>query len=133
MEKYITSDDKNKLDINLIYNFLTNAYWAKGRTLDEVEKSIENSICFGIYIGDKQIGFARVLTDFVTVAYLLDVFICEEYRGNGYSKILLKEVFSDIKFSSVKKWMLATDDAHTLYEKFGFKPLASPEKLMEMT
>ena len=130
MDDFIISDDKSKLDIKLIHNFLTNSYWAKGRTLNEVKRSIENSICFGIFSADKQVGFARVLTDFVVFAYLMDVFIIEEYRGKGLSKKLLQKIFSHERFKGIKKWMLATDDAHTLYEKFGFKVIKNPEKLM---
>ncbi|HEY7752175.1 MAG TPA: GNAT family N-acetyltransferase [Ignavibacteriaceae bacterium] len=130
MDHFVISDDKSKLDVKLIHNFLTNSYWGNGRTLEEVNRSIEHSFCFGIYSGNKQVGFARVLTDFVIFAYLMDVFIIEEYRGRGLSKILLERIFNDVRFSKIKKWMLATDDAHTLYEKFGFKMIEHPEKLM---
>jgi N-acetylglutamate synthase-like GNAT family acetyltransferase len=130
VDHFVISDDKSKLDVKLIHNFLTNSYWGKGRTLEEVNRSIEHSFCFGIYSGNKQVGFARVLTDFVIFAYLMDVFIIEEYRGRGLSKILLERIFNDVRFSKIKKWMLATDDAHTLYEKFGFKMIEHPEKLM---
>jgi N-acetylglutamate synthase-like GNAT family acetyltransferase len=130
MDDFVISDDKSKLDVKLIHNFLTNSYWGNGRTLEEVNRSIEHSFCFGIYSGNKQVGFARVLTDFVIFAYLMDVFIIEEYRGRGLSKILLERIFNDVRFSKIKKWMLATDDAHTLYEKFGFKMIEHPEKLM---
>lgn len=130
MEEFIISDDKSKLDIKLIHNFLTNSYWGKGRTFNEVKRSIEHSYCFGIYDGNDQVGFARVITDFVVFAYLMDVFIIEEFRGRGLSKKLLQKIFDDMRFSKIKKWMLATDDAHTLYEKFGFKVIQNPEKLM---
>jgi predicted GNAT family N-acyltransferase len=90
-----------------------------------------HSICFGIYTNEKQIGFARVRTDCVTIAYLMDVFIIEEYRGQGLSKKLLKNVLYDSRFKNVKKWMLATADAHTLYKKFGFNELGDPNKFME--
>jgi N-acetylglutamate synthase-like GNAT family acetyltransferase len=130
MNDYTISDDKNKIDLKLVHQFLTNSYWAKGRSFKEVKTSIDNSICFGIYNENTQVGFARIVTDFVTIAYLLDVFIVEEYRGNGLSKILLKNIFEDERFVGVKKWMLATLDAHSLYKKFGFKTLNSSEKLM---
>lgn len=131
MEKINISDDKNKIDINLVHQFLTQSYWAKGRTIEEVKRSIDNSICFGIYNEEKQIGFARIISDFVVVAYLLDVFIVEEHRGKGLSKLLLKKIFEDARFAGVKKWMLATADAHDLYKQFGFHGIQSPEKLME--
>ena len=110
---------------------MTNSYWAKNRSMEEVKLSIENSICFGVYIEEKQVGFARVLTDFITIAYLMDVFIIDDFRGKGLSKILLKKILEDNRFYNVKKWMLATLDAHELYKKFGFNSVSSPEKLME--
>ena len=131
MEEYKINDDKTRLDLKLIHHQITNSYWAKGRTFDEVKRSIDNSICYGIYLDDEQVGFARIVTDLTTVAYLMDVFIVEEYRGNGLSKILLKKILYDELFSSVKKWMLATKDAHSLYEKFGFRKLKLTGKLME--
>lgn len=131
MNKYIVSDDKSKLDINFIHSFITNSYWGKGRSLEEVTKTIDNSDCFGIYNNNKQIGFARVVSDYVIFAYLFDVFITEEYRGKGLSKILLNEVFENRKYKKIKKWYLATQDAHGLYEKFGFQSIANPERLME--
>lgn len=131
MDKFIISDDKTKLDLNLVHGFLTKTYWAKNRSLEDVKLSIENSICFGVYLEEKQVGFARVLTDFVTIAYLMDVFIIDDFRGRGLSKILLKKIFEDNRFNIVKKWMLATLDAHELYKKFGFNSVSSTEKLME--
>ena len=125
------SDDKSKLDIGVIHKFLTTSYWAEGRSIEAVKKSIENSICFGVYLDDKQIGFARVITDYVVFAYLMDVFVLEEFRGKGYSKLLLKRVFEDDRFSGLKKWVLATKDAHSLYAQFGFRPLKRPERMME--
>jgi len=99
MDNYTTSTDKSKLDIDLIHKFLTTSYWARGRSLEDVKKSIENSICFGIYDGNKQVGFARIITDYVVFAYLMDVFIIEEYRGKGLSKVLLAKIFNDAQFS----------------------------------
>jgi GNAT superfamily N-acetyltransferase len=111
MNDLIISDDKSKLDVELIHKFLTSSYWGEGRAIEQVKNSIEHSICFGVYKDDKQIGFARVLTDCTVFAYLMDVFILEEFRGNGFSKRLLKTIFEDDRFKSVKKWMLATKDA----------------------
>jgi len=131
MEEIIISDDKSKLDVVLIHKFLTTSYWAKGRTIDEVKNSIEHAICFGVYKDGKQIGFARILTDYTVIAYLMDVFILEEFRGKGFSKLLLKRIFDDDKFKRVKKWMLATKDAHSLYAQFGFGEIKNPDRLME--
>ena len=131
MKEIIVSDDKSKLDVGLIHKFLTTSYWAEGRTIEQVKNSIEHSICFGVYKDDKQIGFARVLTDCTVFAYLMDVFILEEFRGNGFSKLLLNTIFEDDRFKSVKKWLLATKDAHSLYAQFGFGEIRNTERLME--
>ena len=125
------SKDKSRLDIDLIHEFLTDTYWAKGRTRDEVKTSIEHSLCFGVYIDNKQIGFARIATDYVVFAYLMDVFILTEHRGNGYSKQLMKVVNEEPLLKSCKVWMLKTSDAHKLYNQFGYSELKHPEKLME--
>lgn len=125
------STDKNKLDIPFIQQFLKDIYWAAGRTMKEVQTSINHSFCFGIYLDDKQIGFARVITDYVVFAYLMDVFIDEKHRGKGYSSILIRNMMEEPKLKEVKIWRLATADAHFLYKKFGFNELANPEKLME--
>jgi GNAT superfamily N-acetyltransferase len=125
------STDKNKLDIPFIQNFLKDIYWAAGRTIEEVQRTIDASVCFGIYLEDKQIGFARVITDYVVFAYLMDVFITEEHRGKGFSSILISAMMEEPVLKEVKIWRLATSDAHFLYDKFGFKALAHPEKMME--
>ena len=125
------SKDKSRLDIDLIHEFLTDTYWAKGRTRDEVKTSIEHSLCFGVYINNKQIGFARIATDYVVFAYLMDVFILTEHRGKGYSKQLMKVVNEEPLLKSCKVWMLKTSDAHKLYNQFGYSELKHPEKLME--
>ncbi|CAN1548808.1 NAT_SF domain containing protein [Flavobacteriaceae bacterium] len=125
------STDKKKLDVSFIQNFLKDIYWAAGRTMDEVQKTIDSSICFGIYLEDKQIGFARVITDYVVFAYVMDVFIIEEHRGKGYSSVLISAMMEEPSLKEVKIWRLATKDAHFLYEKFGFNALAYPERMME--
>lgn len=125
------STDKNKLDVPFIQHFLKDIYWAAGRTIAEVQTTIDSSVCFGIYLDGEQIGFARVITDYVVFAYLMDVFIIEEHRGKGYSSILIKNMMEEPSLKEVKIWRLATSDAHFLYEKFGFTPLAHPEKMME--
>ena len=125
------STDKTKLDIPFLQDFLKDIYWAAGRTIDEVQTTIDSSVCFGIYLEEVQIGFARVITDYVVFGYLMDVFITEEHRGNGYSSILIEAMMKEPVLQEVKIWRLATSDAHFLYEKFGFKALAHPEKMME--
>jgi len=125
------STDKSKLDVPFLQNFLKDIYWAAGRTMDEVKITIDNSFCFGIYLNDKQIGFARVITDYVVFAYVMDVFIDEKHRGKGYSSVLIERMLNEPMLKEVKIWRLATTDAHFLYEKFGFTLLAHPEKMME--
>ena len=125
------STDKDKLDVPFIQHFLKDIYWAAGRTIEEVQTSIDHSFCFGIYLDNKQIGFARVITDYVVFAYLMDVFIAEEHRGKGYSSVLIDSMMKEPQLQNIKIWRLATTDAHFLYRKFGFNELAHPEKLME--
>ena len=125
------STDKSKLDVSFIQNFLKDIYWEAGRTIDEVQTTIDASVCFGIYKNDNQIGFARVITDFIVFAYLMDVFIDEKHRCNGFSSVLIDSILKEPKLQQVKIWRLATSDAHFLYQKFGFNSLAHPEKMME--
>lgn len=125
------STDKNKLDVAFIHNFTKDIYWSAPRTIEEVQTCIDNSFCFGIYLDEEQIGFARVITDYVVFAYVMDVFIDEKHRGKGYSSILIDAMLKEPKLKELKIWRLATTDAHFLYRKFGFNSLAHPEKLME--
>ncbi len=125
------STDKTRLDLPFIQNFLKDIYWAAGRTLEEVQVTLDASVCFGIYLDNQQIGFARVITDYVVFAYVMDVFIDEKQRGNGYSSLLIEAMMKAPQLQQVKIWRLATSDAHFLYEKFGFTALAHPEKMME--
>lgn len=125
------STDKSKLDIPFIQTFLKDIYWTAPRTIEEVQTVVDNSFCFGIYLDGQQIGFARVITDYIVFAYLMDVFIIEEHRGKGYASILIDAMMTEPQLQQVKIWRLATSDAHFLYEKFGFKTLAHPEKMME--
>lgn len=127
---YTVSTDKTRFDLDTIYNFLTNSYWAKGRPSWLVKKSIDNSFCFGIFSDNKQVGFARIVTDYFTFAYLMDVFILEEFRGKGLSKILLKEIFNHPELQNISRWMLATRDAHGLYSMFGFEQIPDPDIYM---
>ncbi len=131
-ENIIINSDKQNLDIPFIHDFITHSYWAKGRTLEEVKICIENSLNFGVYIERKQIGYARVVTDYFSFAYLLDVFIDINHRKKGYSILLIEHILNCESLKKVKSWKLATSDAHSLYRKFGFKNLAHPEKMMEM-
>ena len=125
------SSDKDKLDIPFILNELKQVSWLAPKTLEEVQTVIDASFCFGIYLNDKQIGFCRVITDYVVFAYVMDVFITAEQRGKGYASQLIKKMLLDPKLKDVKLWRLATSEAHFLYKKFGFDSLAHPNKMME--
>ena len=130
--EYTLSTDKARLDIMLVHWFLSEeSYWAKGISFDTVERSIENSLCFGVYYGKEQVGFARVITDYGTFAYLADVFVLPEYRGKGLSKWLVKTVINHPELQGLRRWMLATRDAHQVYAKVGFRPLTAPDRWME--
>ena len=132
MDKNIlVSSDKSLLDFDVIYNFLTNSYWGKNFTVESIKKSIDNSFCFGAFIENKQIGFARIITDFTRLAYLADVFILPEYQGKGYGKYMLAQIFENPELKNINKWALNTADAHGLYKQFGFDKMAEPEKYME--
>ncbi len=126
------STDKSLLDTEVIHSFLSGSYWAKGRPLSIIKKSIENSLCFGVYLDNKQIGFARVVTDYATFAYIADVFILKEHRGKGISKKLVSAILDNPDLKTIRRWMLATKDAHNLYSKFGFRLLKNPERFMEI-
>lgn len=126
------STEKSRLQIDVIQSFLANdSYWAQTRTLEQTKTAIENSICFGAYHGTRQIGFARVVSDCATFAYLGDVFIIEEFRGQGLSKWLMEAIISHPDLQGLRRWVLATRDAHALYEKFGFHTLTYPDRWME--
>lgn len=125
------SADPSLLDLDFINGFITESYWAKGRTKEEMRRCMDHSLNFGIYLKGKQIGFARVVTDTVQFAYLMDVFIDPAYRGKGYSMVLLDHVFDHPELKYIRVWRLASTDAQWLYEKYGFGPLQHPEKLME--
>jgi len=131
MNQITVSNDKSKLNVPFIQNFLKDIYWAAGRTIEEVQTTIDASVCFGIYLNGDQIGFARVITDYVVFGYVMDVFITQEHRGKGYSSILIENMLKDPILKDIQIWRLATSDAHFLYEKFGFKALEHPEKMME--
>jgi len=127
------STDKAELDVDAIHDFLSNrSYWAKGRTRETVLKSIENSLCFGVYDErGKLVAFARVVTDCAVFAFLMDVFVLEAYRGRGVGKKLMEYVMQYPPLQEIKRWQLGTNDAHGLYRRYGFKELAAPERHME--
>ena len=130
---FYISTDKSKLKADVIFDYLSNqSYWAKGRTKETIEISIANSLCFGVYSSNnKQVGFARVVTDYAVFAWLMDVFILPACQGKGLGKLLMSEIMSHKDLQALKRWGLGTTDAHGLYEKFGFKQLAKPQNMME--
>ncbi|TND09964.1 MAG: N-acetyltransferase GCN5 [Bacteroidetes bacterium] len=130
---FSVSTDKQKLDIGFIHRELAGSYWAKDIPADTVKRSVENSLCFGLYADGKQIGFARVISDYATFGYLADVFVTESFRGRGLSKWLMEIIMDHPQLQGLRRFMLATKDAHGLYLKSGFKPLEFPERLMEIT
>lgn len=126
------STDKSRLDVALIHRFLSQqSYWALNIPLDIVQRSIEHSLCFGVYDGEAQIGFARVITDQATFAYLADVFILPNYRGRGLSKRLIATISAWPTLQGLRRWVLATRDAHELYAQFGFAALDQPDLFMQ--
>ncbi len=132
-DKFEISTDKARLQINVIQQFLADeSYWASTRTLEQTQIAIENSVCFGIYDAEKQIGFARVVSDFATFAYIGDVFVLSEYRGHGLSKWLMEAMLEHPDLQGLRRWVLATKDAHGLYSQFGFHGLKFPERWMEL-
>lgn len=128
---FIISDDPAKLDLDAICDFLSRAYWAEKRPREVIEKSIRFSLNFGVYDGNKQVGFARVITDYATFAYLCDVFIHEEYRGHALGKWLMESILAHPNLQGLRRWSLATRDAHGLYKQFGFAELSNPASWME--
>jgi N-acetylglutamate synthase-like GNAT family acetyltransferase len=129
---FIISTNKKLLNLKLIHGFLKNSYWAKNIPFEVVEKAVKNSLCFGLYERKEQIGFARVLTDFARFANIHDVFILDKFRGRGLGYWLIETILKHPELQNMKKWYLATRDAHEFYKKFGFKPIAHPEKSMEI-
>ncbi|WP_316796306.1 GNAT family N-acetyltransferase [Pedobacter agri] len=128
---FIFSDNKELLQIDSIHHYLSGeSYWAKNIPLDTVKRSIENSLCFGIYNDNKQIGFARWITDKATFAWLCDVYVESAYRGKGLSKKLMSFMIFHPDLQNLRRYQLATLDAHGLYEQFGFSPVQNPERQM---
>lgn len=133
-DEFEIDTDRSRLDFGVIQSFLNDeSYWAKNRTPEQTRTAIENSICFGLYLEDRQIGFARVVSDQATFAYVGDVFVLEEFRGRGLSKWLMEAIVAHPDLQGLRRWVLATRDAHRLYEQFGFGPLVHPGRWMELT
>lgn len=132
MSAYEVTSDHSRLDVKAIHAYLTQSYWAKGIPLVTVERAVMNSVCFGVLHSSGQVGFARVITDKTTFAYLADVYVLEHHRGKGLSRRLMEAVKGHPDLQGLRRILLATRDAHGLYEKFGFKPLGAPERMMEI-
>ena len=130
-DKFTISTNPARLDLDAICDFLKRAYWANTRPRERTERAMRNSLVFGVYDGDKQIGLARVVSDFATFAYLGDVYILEEFRGQGLSKWLMETIVSHPHLQGLRRWLLATGDAHEFYREYGFENLRSPERWME--
>ena len=131
-DEYTISTDRARLDLDLIHNYLSNeSYWATGRSREVMIRAIENSLPFGIYKGESQAGFARIVTDYATFAWVADVFVLPEHRGRGLSKWLMEIIIAHPQLQGFRRWVLSTRDAHGLYERFGFIPLHRPERWME--
>jgi GNAT superfamily N-acetyltransferase len=131
--EFVISTSRERLRLDTIHGFLTDSYWAKGISREVVARSISNSLCFGIYDGSgAQVGFARVVSDFATVAYLGDVFVLESLRGRGLSKWMMECMMKHPALQNLRRWILLTRDAHELYSKFGFTPVKVPERYMEL-
>ncbi len=125
MGRFLISTDRSKLDVDVIHRFLARSYWAEGIPRETVMRSIENSLCFGVYDNARQIGFARVISDFATYAYLADVFILEPYRERGLGKELMASIMAHPDLQGLRRWSLGTRDAQGLYAQFGFRPVVN--------
>jgi GNAT superfamily N-acetyltransferase len=130
-DQFTISTDPSRLDMNVIYDFLSRAYWAKTRPRERTDAAFANSLVFGLYDGNRQIGMGRVVTDLSIVAYLCDVFIHEDYRAHGLGKWLVQSILEHPDLKHIRRWLLATDDAHGLYRQFGFEQLSDVEKWMQ--
>jgi N-acetylglutamate synthase-like GNAT family acetyltransferase len=131
--EFLISTDPARLDLDVVHGFLTDCYWAKGIPREVVARSIEHALCFGIYDnGGHQVGFARVISDFATIAYIGDVFVLETHRGCGLGKWLMQCISQHPALQGLRRWILTTRDAHGLYSQFGFTPVKAPERYMEL-
>ena len=125
--------NRDKLDIDVIWQFLRDAYWCRGISAQVIERSIRHSQCFGVYHRGKQVGFGRVVTDYATFGYIADVFVLPEHRGRGLSKALMESILTHPELQGFRRWQLGTRDAHGLYAQFGFAAPAHPDRHMEKT
>jgi len=132
MSVYEISTDSARLDVDAIHAFLTQSYWSPGIPRTTVARAIANSLCFGVFWQGQQVGFARMVTDKTTFAYLCDVYVLEAHRGHGVSKQLMEHVMQHPDLQGLRRMMLATRDAHGLYAQFGFTPLSAPDRIMEV-
>jgi GNAT superfamily N-acetyltransferase len=130
-DQFTISTDSSRLDMNAVYDFLSRSYWAQTRPRERTDKAFANSLVFGIYDNERQIGMARVVTDLSIFAYLCDVFIHEDFRGQGLGKWLMQSILEHPDLKQVRRWLLATDDAHGLYQQFGFEQLTDVQKWMQ--
>jgi GNAT superfamily N-acetyltransferase len=131
--EFLISTDRARLDLDMIHSFLTNCYWAKGIPRETVARSIEHALCFGVYDGEgAQVGFARVISDFATIAYIGDVFVLDTHRGSGLGKWLMECINEHPALQGLRRWILTTRDAHGLYSQVGFTPVKFPERYMEL-
>jgi GNAT superfamily N-acetyltransferase len=130
--EFLLSTDRSRLDLKKIHGFLTRCYWANGIPKETVARSIEHSLCFGMYNTETEVGFARVISDYATFAYLGDVFVLEPYRGQGLGKWMLQCIMAHPCLQGLRRWTLLTRDAHALYAQFGFTPVKAPERYMEI-
>ena len=129
---FLVTTDPARLDIDFIHGYLVRSYWSEGIPREVVGRAISHSLCFGVYEGDNQVGFARIISDFATFAYLADVFVIESHRGRGLSKFLMECIVKHPELQGLRRWVLGTRDAHGLYEQYGFRPLAKPDRYMEI-
>lgn len=130
--EFSISTDPEKLDLDVIHGYLARSYWSPQIPRDVIARAIRGSLCFGLYCEAVQIGFARVITDRATFAYLADVFVLEDWRGRGLSKFMMECIRAHPDLQGLRRWMLATADAHGLYTQFGFRSLGHPESMMEI-
>ncbi|MBV9772994.1 MAG: GNAT family N-acetyltransferase [Gemmatimonadetes bacterium] len=128
---YTVSTDRDRLDLEVVHGYLTRSYWSPGISEEAVRRAVEHSLPFGLYAGKRQVGFARVVTDYVKFAYLADVFVLEEFRGAGLGKLLVESVLTHPELQGIWRWSLVTRDAHELYRRFGFREPERPERYME--
>ena len=132
MSDYEITTDQSRIDVEAAHAFLTKAYWSPGVPLAVVRKAIENSLCVAVLMAGRQVGFVRAVTDRATFAYIADVYVLEEHRGRGLSRAMIEALLEHPDLRGLRRLLLATRDAHGLYVKFGFKPLANPDRIMEL-